>query len=315
MPVMTPSHYTSCILFCVHSSSSAEHALGVLYQSDSQIFQDCFIFPNAKMSTYNSHWNSMQLEQGFGEPRQKSTTLSFGYRNPTSRHSAAIRLDSRCDFILWFSGRDSTAYSHETTMQKHRRGKPGSAPSPALYMYRHQQKRSGIVLKRSDFDWAFLCLASRYLDTSVDSILESGHSLVHIMDDEHRQRQSEQEIRLQGDASSEAVLQRWERTINRRNALNRIALDLTVRGTKMPIPYLTVLGEAMRRRGHISILLKGDFAENQPSSAPCAPNAQHRDPAHGMRIECTSILKKQEGMHWRELWVTQGRKPAHIRLC
>ena len=72
--------------------------------------------------------------------------------HPTSGHSAAIRLDAQCDFILWLSGRDFTAKSHETTMQKHRRGKPGSAPFSALYIYRDQQKRSGIVLKRSDFD-------------------------------------------------------------------------------------------------------------------------------------------------------------------
>ena len=49
---------------------------------------------------------------------------SFGYRNPTSGHSAAIRLDAQRDSILWLSGRDFTAKSHETTMQKLRRGKP-----------------------------------------------------------------------------------------------------------------------------------------------------------------------------------------------
>lgn len=43
-------------------------------------------------------------------------------------------------------------------MQKHRRGKPGSAPFPALYIYRDRQKRSGIVLKREDFDGDFLLL-------------------------------------------------------------------------------------------------------------------------------------------------------------
>ncbi len=201
-------------------------------------------------------------------------------------------------------------------MQKHHRGKPGSTPFSALYIYRDQQKRAGIILKRSDFDWDFLCWASRYLKTSVDSILESDQSLVHVIDDEYRRRRSEQEIRLQGDASSKALLQGWERTINRRNDLNRIALDLTVRGMKIPIPCLTEDGEAMRRQGHLSILLKVDFAENQPSSALCAPNAQRCDPAHGMRIKCTYVLKKQEEMHWRELWVTQGRKtPTHMRLC
>ena len=241
---------------------------------------------------------------------------SFGYRNPTSGHLAAIRFDVQCDFILWLSGKDFTAKSHETTIQKHRRGKPGSAPFPALYMYRDQEKRSGIVLKRSDFDWDFLCWASRYLETSVDSILESSQSLVHVIDNEHRRRRSEQEIRLQRDASSKALLQGWEKTINRRNDLNRIALDLTVRGMKIPIPYLTEDGEIMRRQERLSILLKVDFAENQPSSALCAPNARRCDPAYSMRMKCTYVLKKQEEIHWRDLWVTQGRKtPTHMRLC
>ena len=31
---------------------------------------------------------------------------SFGFRNPTSGLSAAIRLDAQCDFILWLSGRE-----------------------------------------------------------------------------------------------------------------------------------------------------------------------------------------------------------------
>ena len=84
-------------------------------------------------------------------------------------------------------------------------------------MYRDQEKRSGIVLQRLDFDWDLLCWASRYLETSVDSILESSQSLVHVIDNEHRRRRSEQEIRLQGDASSEASLQGWEKTIHRRN--------------------------------------------------------------------------------------------------
>lgn len=85
---------------------------------------------------------------------------------------------------------------------------------------------------------------------------------------------------------------------------------------EIPIPYLTDDGDAMRRQGHLSILLKVGFAENQPSSALCAPNAQRCDPAHGMRIKCTYVLKKQEEMHWRELWVTQGRKTwTHMRLC
>jgi hypothetical protein len=85
---------------------------------------------------------------------------------------------------------------------------------------------------------------------------------------------------------------------------------------KIPIPYLTEDVEAMRRQGHLRILLKVDFAENQPSSALCAPNAQRCHPAYGMHIKCTYVLKKQEEMHWRELWVTQGRKtPTHMRLC
>ena len=55
---------------------------------------------------------------------------------------------------------------------------------------------------------------------------------------------------------------------------------------------------------------------SQPSAALCAPNAQHCDQAYNMRIKCTYVLKKGEEMHWRELWVTQGRKtPTHMRLC
>lgn len=154
-------------------------------------------------------------------------------------------------------------------MQKHRRGKPGSAPFPARYMYRDQQRRSGIVLKREDFDVDFLCWASRYLETSADSIFETGQSIVELIDNEHRRRRSEQEIRLRGEASSKALLQGWERTINRRNDLNRIFLGLTIRGMKIPIPYLTEDVEAMRRQGHLRILLKVDFAENRPSSALC----------------------------------------------
>lgn len=73
---------------------------------------------------------------------------------------------------------------------------------------------------------------------------------------------------------------------------------------KIPIPYL------------LDILLKVDFAENQPSSTLCAPTSQRCDQAYNMRIKCTYVLKKAEGMHWRELWVTQGRKtPTHMRLC
>ncbi len=135
---------------------------------------------------------------------------SFGYRNPTSGHLAAVRFDVQCDLILWLSGRYFTAKSHETTIQKHRRGKPGSAPFPALYMYRDQQMRSGIILKRSDFDPDFLCWTSRYLKTTVDLILGSGQSLVHVIDNEHRGQRSEQEIRRREDASSKALLQGWE---------------------------------------------------------------------------------------------------------
>lgn len=35
-----------------------------------------------------------------------------------------------------------------------------------------------------------------------------------------------------------------------------------------------------------------------------------------MRIKCTYVLRKGEGVHWRELWITQGRiTPTHMRLC
>jgi hypothetical protein len=58
----------------------------------------------------------------------------------------------------------------------------------------------------------------------------------------------------------------------------------------MPIPYFTEDAEAMRRQGHLDVL-KVDFAENQPSSNLCAPNAQRCDQAYDMRIKC----RPQEG--------------------
>ena len=66
----------------------------------------------------------------------------FGFRNPKSGLSAAIRLDTQCDFILWLSGRDFYAKSCELLMQEHHRGKPRAAPFSTLYMYRNQQKQS-----------------------------------------------------------------------------------------------------------------------------------------------------------------------------
>lgn len=98
-------------------------------------------------------------------------------------------------------------------MQKHRFGKPGSAPFPALYNYRDQQKQSGIVLRRDDFDTDFLCWASRYLKTSADFILNACQSLVKLIDDEHSRRRSEQERRTQGEASRKALLKGLERII------------------------------------------------------------------------------------------------------
>lgn len=194
-------------------------------------------------------------------------------------------------------------------MQKHRCGKPGSAPFPALYYYRDQQRQSGIVLKRDDFDADFLCWASRYLKTFADFILDAGQSLVKLIDDEHSRRRSEQEIYTQGEVSREALLKGLERMIPDSPRCN-------FRGTKIPIPYITDGAEAMRRREHLDIVLKVDPAKNQPSSTLCAPNARPCDQTYHMRIKCTYVLKEEEGMHWRELWVTQGRKtPTHMRLC
>ena len=166
-------------------------------------------------------------------------------------------------------------------------------------MYQNQEKQFGMVLKHSDFDWDFLCWASRYLESSIDSILESFQFLVRVINDEHRRRRSEQETRRQGDASSKALLQGLERSINLRKNLNRIDLHMRVRGVQIPIPYLPEDGDILRRQGYLNIILKVNFAENQPPSALCAPNAQCCDPAHCMRIKCTYVHKKQEEMHWR----------------
>lgn len=75
-------------------------------------------------------------------------------------------------------------------------------------------------------------------------------------------------------------LKLWSEQLNRWKDLNRTVLDVTIRGMKIPILYLTEDAEAMRRKGHLDILLKVDFAENQPSSTPCAPNAQRCDQAY-----------------------------------
>ncbi len=105
---------------------------------------------------------------------------SFGFRNPTSGLSAAIRLDTQCDFILWLSGRDFQPKSRESLMQKQHRGKPGAAPFTAFFMYRKQQKQSEKILMRHEFDENFLCWAGRYLKTSLNPIFESGQSLVDL---------------------------------------------------------------------------------------------------------------------------------------
>ncbi|KAL8861447.1 MAG: hypothetical protein Q9178_002321 [Gyalolechia marmorata] len=226
---------------------------------------------------------------------------SFGLRNPTSGLSASIRIDTQCDFILWLSGRDFYAKSCEFLMQKHHRGKPGAAPFSTLYMYRNQQKQSGKVLMRCDFDESFLCWAGRYLKTSVNTIFGSGQSLVDLIDEEHRQRRSDQEIQLQRDASTQALLQGLERTVNRRNDFIENPFRLSVPGIQILIPYLIEDREVMLSLRALGVLLKVDFADNQPSDALCAPSARPCDPAYGMRIKCTDDLKMQEETHRREL--------------
>ena len=234
---------------------------------------------------------------------------SFGFNNPTSGLSAAIRLDTQCDFILWLSGRNFHAKSYESLMQNHRRGKPGAAPFSTFYKYRKQQKESGKVLMRCDFDENFLCWAGRYLKTSVNTIFESGQSLVDLIDEEHRQRRSDQQIQIERDATTQALLQGFQRTVN------RPPFRLSLRGIQILIPYLVEDREVMLSLKALKVLLKVDFADNQPSDALCAPSARPCDPAYGMRIKCTYDLKMQEETHRRELWVTDLRRPTHRRLC
>ena len=242
---------------------------------------------------------------------------SFGFRNPTSGLSAAIRLDTQCDFILWLSGRDFYAKTCELLMQKHHHGKPGAAPFSAFYMYRNQQKQSGELLMRSNFDENFLCWAGKYLKTSIDSIFESGQSLVDLIDEEHRRRRSNQENQLQSAASIQALLQGMERTLTRRKKYIKNPFRLSVRGITILIPYLTEDREVILSLEALRILLKVDFADNQPSFALCAPSARPCDPAYGMRIKCTYDLKLQEETHRRVLWVTgvTDSRLTHLRLC
>lgn len=121
-------------------------------------------------------------------------------------------------------------------MQKHRCGKAGSAPFPALYCYRDQQKQSGI--ERDDFDADFLCWASRYLKTSADSIFKTGQSIVKLIDDEHSRRRSEQETHIQGEASRKALLNGLKRTINRRKDLkNSPRCNYPRHEDPNPLPY------------------------------------------------------------------------------
>ena len=63
----------------------------------------------------------------------------------------------------------------------------------------------------------------------------------------------------------------------------------------------------------LRVLLKVDFADNQPSEALCAPSARPCDPAYGMRIKCTYDLKMQKETHRRELWVTDSNLTQPIR--
>lgn len=230
---------------------------------------------------------------------------SFGFRNPTSAASAAIRFDTQCNFILWLGGRNFVTQSYETTLQKHRRGKPGSAPFSEFWCYRNQERQLGIVLKHDDFDADFLCWASRFLKTSAESILRTGQSIVKLIENELSRRKSNTRRNTRvPDASRKALLEGLERTIHRRKDLGRVVFDVNVRGMKIPIPYLTGDAEAMRRQEQLDILLKVDFAENQPSFTLCAPNTQSCDSAYDMRIMCTYVLKEGKEMYWKELWVT-----------
>ena len=147
---------------------------------------------------------------------------------------------------------------------------------------------------------------SRYLKTSADSISKINQSTVKLIDDKHSRRRSEQETRTQGEASRKVLLRGLKRTINQQKDLNGTVLEIAIRVMKIPIPYLTEDAEAMRRQGHLDILLKVDFVEYQPSSTLYASDAQRCDQAYHLRIRCTYVLKKGEGMYRRELWVTQG---------
>ena len=167
---------------------------------------------------------------------------------------------------------------------------------------------------RSDFDKNFLCWASRYLNTSVDSIFESDQSLVSLIDEKHRQQRSDQETQLQKDASIKALLQGFKQTINRRKPFMENAFRLNIRGLNIIIPCLTEDREAMLSLEALRVFLKVDFADHQPYFALSAPNAQPCDPAYGMRIKCTYDLEVQGEKYRRELWVTDS-KPTHRKLC
>ena len=52
------------------------------------------------------------------------------------------------------------------------------------------------------------------------------------------------QTRNQGEASRSVLLPDLERIINRRKDLNRIVLDVTIRGIKILIPYLAEDAEA-----------------------------------------------------------------------
>lgn len=138
--------------------------------------------------------------------------------------------------------------------------------------------------------------------------------MVDLIDEEHRQRRSDQEIQLQRDASSQALLQGLERTVNRRKDFIENPFRLSVRGIQILIPYLIEDREVMLSLKALRVLLKVDFADNQPSDALCAPSARPCDPAYGMRVKCPYDLKMREETHRRELWVTDSRL-THLRLC
>ncbi|KAL8913469.1 MAG: hypothetical protein Q9171_001763 [Xanthocarpia ochracea] len=280
--------------------------LGVLYQSDSKIIQDYLLSIGEEVDVQFA----FEFDAAGITPRRIAAKIdhpSFGFRNSTSGLSAAIRLDAQFDFIIWLSGMDFYAKSCELLMQKHHRGKPGAAPFSTLYMYRNQQRQSGKVLMRCDFHENFLFWAGRYLKTSVNTIFGSGQSLIDLIDEEHRQRRSHQEIQLQRDASTQALLQGFERMVNRRKDFIENPFRLSVRGIQILIPYLIDDREIMLSLKALRVLLKVDFADNQPSDALYAPRARPCDPAYGMRIKCTYDLAMQEETHRRELWVTDSR--------